>query len=76
MSEKAFDKALMGHMDQSMRTMMERHYSLCLFQCMERREDVSVCKQSCFKDIQVPYRYANHVARDNEEANYRKCLGK
>ena len=24
----------------------------------------------------MPYRHANHIARDNEEANYRKCLAK
>ena len=40
MSEKAFDKAILAHMDVSMRAMMERSYDLCLYSCMEKREEV------------------------------------
>ena len=76
MVEKAFNTADLAHMDISMRAMMERSYDLCLFSCMERKEAVATCKQHCFKSIQVPYRYANHIGRDNEDANYRKCLAK
>ena len=76
MAEKAFNTASMAHMDISMRAMMDRSYDVCLFSCMTRREEVGACKNSCFKTIQVPYRYANHVGRDNEDANYRKCLAK
>ena len=31
-------------------------------------------KNECYKKIIVPFRHANHVARDNEETLYRKCL--
>ena len=31
-------------------------------------------KNECFKKIIVPFRHANHIARDNEETLYRKCL--
>ena len=76
MVDKAFNKSTLSHMDVSMRAMMDRSYDLCLYSCMERREEVKQCKKSCFSTIQVPFRHANHIARDNEEANYRKCLGK
>ena len=76
MGDKPFNKATLSHMDVSMRAMMERSYDLCLYSCMERREETMQCKQNCFLSIQVPFRHANHIARDNEEANYRKCLGK
>ena len=76
MGDKSFNKAQLSHMDLSMRAMMERSYDLCLFSCMEQREEVQQCKQSCFKSIHVPFRHANHIARDMEEAKYRKCLGK
>ena len=76
MSAKAYNKAEMAHIDISMRALMERHYDLCNYKCMEQREEVQICKKNCFKDIQVPFRHANHMGRDSEEANYRKCLGK
>ena len=74
--EKAFDKADLAHLDISMRTMVERSYDLCLFNCMESKNNQFSCKQHCFNNIIVPFRHANHVARDSEEANYRRCLGK
>ena len=73
--DKAFDKADLAHLDISMRAMVERSYDLCLFNCMETESNQFSCKQHCFTNIIVPFRFANHVARDSEEANYRKCLG-
>ena len=74
--KETFDRKSLAHMDISMRSMMDRRYDLCLYNCTDKRGEIQECKQNCFKDIQVPYRYANHIARDNEEANYRKCLAK
>ena len=74
--EKAFDKASLSHMDVSMRTMVERSYDLCLHRCMEIKDNQRNCKNSCFQNTMLPYRHANHMARDSEEGNYRKCLGK
>ena len=74
--EKAFDKADLSHLDVSMRAMVERSYDLCLYNCMETKNDQFSCKQGCFNKIIVPFRHANHVARDSEEANYRTCLAK
>ena len=55
--------------------MVDRSYDLCLHRCMEDRDAVMMpCKQGCFRNIQVPYRHANHVAKDGEENAYRKCL--
>ena len=76
MAERAFDKAKLAPMDIAMRQMMERHYDLCIYNCNEKKEEVYNCKKACFTDIQVPYRYVNHIGRDNEESNYRKCLAK
>lgn len=75
MEDKAFDKSQLSHMDSSLRAMVDKSYELCLYRCGEEKGgQMSVCKQSCFKNIIVPYRHANHVARDSEENNYRKCL--
>ena len=74
--EKAFDKANLAHLDISMRSMSDRSYDLCIHRCMESKENLRNCKQSCFSNITLKFRHANHVARDSEEANYRKCLAK
>ena len=42
--EKAFDKGDLAHLDISMRTMMERNYDLCLFNCMETKDNQFICK--------------------------------
>ena len=76
MGDKPFNKATLAHMDISMRAMMERSYDLCLYSCMESTDEVESCKQNCFKSIHIPFRHANHIARDNVEAKYRICLGK
>jgi hypothetical protein len=31
-------------------------------------------KQTCFKNHIIAYRHINHVAKDDEEGAYRKCL--
>ena len=36
--------------------------------------EMQSCKRACFKSIQVNYRHSLHIARDNEEGAYRKCL--
>lgn len=73
--EKSFDRSQLAHIDVSLRSMVDRSYDLCQHQCNENRnQSQAVCKQNCFKNIIVPYRYMNHLARDNEESNYRKCL--
>ncbi len=42
--EKAFDKADLAHLDISMRTMVDRSYDLCLFNCMETKDNQFSCK--------------------------------
>ena len=72
----AFDKNQLAPIDISLRAMVDRSYDLCIHQCnMQRDAPQFPCKQSCFKKITIPYRHANHIARDNEETLYRKCLG-
>ena len=73
--EKAFDKSQLSHMDDNLRQMVEKSYDLCLHNCnLTRDARTAPCKQACFRQIQVPYRRANHVARDQEENGYRMCL--
>ena len=61
----------------NVRAMVDRSYELCLYRCNEDKEAVMIpCKQACFNKIQVPFRHASHVARDNEETSYRRCLAK
>ena len=44
---------------------------------MTRRDHaIQGCKINCVKNIQIPFRHMNHMARDGEEGDYRKCLMK
>jgi hypothetical protein len=74
---KPYDKALMAHIDVSLRSMVDRSYDLCIYRCSEdENSPMMMCKQACYKSIIVPFRHANHVSKDNEENAYRKCLSK
>ena len=55
--------------------MVDKSYELCLYQCNENENGMIGCKQSCFKNIMVPFRHSTHIARDGEEVAYRRCLG-
>lgn len=73
--ESAYDKAQLSHLDVSLRAMVDRSYDLCQYRCNEERDKPMMpCKQACFKNIIVPFRHANHMAKDGEENAYRKCL--
>ena len=75
--EKAFDKSQLSHIDVNLRSMVDKSYELCLYKCnLDGDGAIMGCKQDCFKKIIVPYRRANHVARDSEENDYRRCLSK
>ena len=50
-------------------------YDLCLYQCSEKIENsYGVCKENCFNNSIIPYRHTNHMAREDEENLYKKCL--
>ena len=73
--EMPFDKSALSGLDQSSRAMTDRSYGLCLHRCMEDRDgEMAACKKACFTSIQVNFRHLTHVAKDNEENAYRKCL--
>ena len=73
--DKSFDRQQLSHMDSNLRVMVEKSYDLCIYNCnLDKDRPMMPCKQSCFKNIQVPFRHASHVARDGEENAYRKCL--
>ena len=73
--DNSFDRSQLSHLDNSLRGMVEKSYDLCIYNCnLDKDKPQMVCKQSCFKNIMVPFRHASHVARDGEENAYRKCL--
>ena len=72
---KAFDKSQLNHIDEQLRKLVDETYDLCLFKCNEKNTNgLEVCKSNCFKNVIVPYRYNNHMAKNDEENLYRKCL--
>lgn len=73
--EMPFDKSALGALDLSLTMMTRRNYDLCLHRCMEDRDAAMMpCKKGCFDNIMVPFRHTNHIAKENEENSYRRCL--
>ncbi len=55
--------------------MANQQYDLCLYKCDEKASDTAAsCKQTCFKNIMVPFHMIKHQAHDSEENLYRQCL--
>jgi len=74
LKEAASTKDL-NHLDQTLRGLVEAQYDFCLYKCAEKANKAQLpCKNECFKKVIVPYRFNNHVARDDEDNQYRKCL--
>jgi hypothetical protein len=72
---KPFDARSLSHLDKNLRALVDEQYDLCLFKCSEKNvAGISVCKDNCFKNTIVPYRFHTHASRDQEENLYRKCL--
>ena len=68
LDEKAFDRSTFNHIDKQLRKLVDETYSLCLFKCTERASGgMDICKDNCFKNVIVPYRFNNHVAKEGEE---------
>lgn len=76
MTEKeAFNVRSLSYMDKSMRALVDMQYDLCLYKCnMKTATGMHGCKNNCFRTVIVPYRFKNHVAKDEEDNLYRKCL--
>ncbi len=73
--KKPFDARSLSHLDKNLRALVDEQYDLCLFKCSEKNiSGISVCKDNCFKNTIVPYRFNLHASRDQEENLYRKCL--
>ena len=70
-----FDRSKLGHIDKQLRRLVDEKYDLCLYKCAEKiQPGLPVCKQNCFKNIIIPYRYHNHMARNDEDNLYKQCL--
>ena len=63
-----------NHFDKTLRDLVEAEYDLCLYKCNESYDGFSRCKDNCVTNVIVPYRFANHAAREEEDNNYRRCL--
>ena len=73
--KQAFDPRTLSHLDKQLRTLVDEQYDLCNFKCAEKAgTGLSNCKDNCFKRVIVPFRFAAHASRDQEENLYRKCL--
>ena len=65
----------LNHLDKTLRELVDAQYNFCLYKCAEKvGQGLLNCKNSCFKDVIVPYKFNNHAARDDEDNQYRKCL--
>ena len=70
-----FDRKQLSHLDKQLRELVDETYDFCLFKCTEKNTGaLANCKQNCYKNIIVPYRFNNHAAKDEEDNVYRKCL--
>ena len=73
--ESAFDRKVFKQMEQSTKRMVDANYSQCLFTCNQKAgADLAACKQTCYRNVIVPYKIVQHQAADAEEILYRKCL--
>jgi len=73
--ELAADRNQARFIDKSLRGLVDNQYEFCLHKCLLVNTDLPNCKQDCYSRIIVPFKHQNHMARDEEENLYRKCLG-
>ena len=70
MNTKAF-----SHFDEKLRTLVDEQYDFCLYKCgIKTGPGMLNCKNDCFKNVHVPFRFHNHAARENEDNDYKRCL--
>ncbi|CDW82551.1 UNKNOWN [Stylonychia lemnae] len=74
LDKQVFNSKQLGLYDQKLRQLVDESYDFCLYRCAEKPGNIQTCKESCFKDIIVPFRFKNHASRDEEDNLYRKCL--
>jgi len=61
--EKSFDRGVFNKLDRTLKKAVDTHYAHCLHKCnlqYDTKGNVPACKQSCYKDIQVPYKILLH----------------
>lgn len=75
---KPFDKKQLADFDRKLSEIVSMDYDLCMSGCnmTAAHSGIAGCKQNCFKRIIVPYRHTNHVAKDQEDVQYKACLAK
>jgi hypothetical protein len=76
MTEKQpMDTRSLNHLDKNLRQLVDQQYEFCLFKCAQKTTaGMANCKSACVNNVLVPYRFANHAAKDEEDNLYRKCL--
>ena len=71
-----YDRSELSVFDVQLKEMVDIHYNFCLQRCNESNSGLMDCKRHCAKTIVVPFRMTHHRARENEEADVRRCLAK
>jgi hypothetical protein len=75
LDQQPFDRTKLNHIDLQLRRLVDESYDFCIYKCTEKNQgNIPVCKSNCFKTVIVPYRFNNHVAKEEEENLYKKCL--
>ena len=73
--KQAYNPRQLGYLDEKLRNFVDQQYDFCLYKCVEKTITHSAeCKDQCVRDVLVPFRYLNHMGRDQEDNLYRKCL--
>eukprot|EP00347_Sterkiella_histriomuscorum_P014408 403360979 len=75
LDKQAYDHKQLNYLDEKLRGLVDQQYDFCQYKCVERSlTQVAECKAQCVRDVIVPFRYLNHMGRDQEDNIYRKCL--
>ena len=75
LDKQAYNPRQLGPLDEKLRKLVDTQYEFCKYKCVENGSvNMVPCKDQCVKDIIVPFRFINHMGRDQEDNLYKKCL--
>jgi hypothetical protein len=72
---EAYNTRSLNHWEERLKKLVDEQYDLCLYKCAEKTgPGYAGCKDNCFRNVIVPFRFMTHAAKDEEDNLYRKCL--
>ena len=75
LDKKAYNPRELGPLDKKLRGLVDSQYEFCQYKCIEKgNNNLKSCKDQCVRDVIVPFRFLNHMGRDQEDNLYKKCL--